>query len=177
MFRLNNLQRAAARRCPRAPNPSGQGLVEYALILVLVAVVVIVVAALLGEQIQGVYCDIVLSLGDGAPTVPACEAPRVTCSGLGNGATVTGPINMEAVVKDNKGVSRENIPQVRFYVDGSLRQTEYIYRYCLGGGGDGGANCGSFNTSSLSSGDHTLVAEADDADGYTGQCSLTFHIP
>ena len=136
MFKLNNLQRAAAHlRRPRAPNLSGQGLVEYALILVLVAVVVIVVAALLGDQIQNIYCDIVITLGDGAPTVPACEAPRVTCSGLGNGATVTGPINVEALVKDNKGTDVSNILRVRFYIDGTLRQTEFRPRYCLGTGG------------------------------------------
>ncbi len=37
------------------PNESGQGLVEYALILVLVAIVVIVVLALLGPAIGNVF--------------------------------------------------------------------------------------------------------------------------
>ena len=37
------------------PREEGQGLVEYALILVLIAVVVIVVLTFLGEQIQGVF--------------------------------------------------------------------------------------------------------------------------
>jgi pilus assembly protein Flp/PilA len=37
----------------------GQGLVEYALILVLVAIVVIVILALLGPAIGGVFSDVV----------------------------------------------------------------------------------------------------------------------
>jgi len=41
----------------------GQGLVEYALILVLVAVVVIVVLSTLGTRIQNAFTDIVNSFG------------------------------------------------------------------------------------------------------------------
>ncbi len=40
----------------------GQGLVEYALILVLVAIVVIVILALLGPQIGNVFSQIVDTL-------------------------------------------------------------------------------------------------------------------
>ena len=40
------------------PREEGQGLVEYALILVLIAVVVIAVLTLLGGQIQGVFQSI-----------------------------------------------------------------------------------------------------------------------
>ncbi|GAB4471661.1 MAG: hypothetical protein Kow00124_08930 [Anaerolineae bacterium] len=40
------------------PREKGQGLVEYALILVLVAIVVIVVLALLGPAIGEVFSDI-----------------------------------------------------------------------------------------------------------------------
>jgi pilus assembly protein Flp/PilA len=52
---------------------SGQGLVEYALILVLVAVVVIAAATLLGPQIGGVFSDVntSLSFGDGGGNAPA----------------------------------------------------------------------------------------------------------
>jgi pilus assembly protein Flp/PilA len=42
-----------------APKEKGQGLVEYALILVLVAIVVIVILALLGPAIGEVFSDIV----------------------------------------------------------------------------------------------------------------------
>ena len=41
----------------------GQGMVEYALILVLIAVVVIVVLIVLGNQVQNVFCNISGALG------------------------------------------------------------------------------------------------------------------
>ena len=45
-----------------APREQGQGLVEYALILVLVAIVVIVILALVGPQIGNIFSNIVKSL-------------------------------------------------------------------------------------------------------------------
>jgi len=45
-----------------APQEKGQGLVEYALILVLVAVVVIVILALLGPAIGNVFSNIVSNI-------------------------------------------------------------------------------------------------------------------
>ena len=42
-----------------APKEKGQGLVEYALILVLVAVIVIVVLAILGPAIGDVFSNII----------------------------------------------------------------------------------------------------------------------
>jgi pilus assembly protein Flp/PilA len=45
-----------------APKEKGQGLVEYALILVLVAVVVIVVLAILGPSIGQVFSNIINSI-------------------------------------------------------------------------------------------------------------------
>ena len=45
-----------------AMKEKGQGLVEYALILVLVAVVVIVILALLGPAIGNVFSNIVSSI-------------------------------------------------------------------------------------------------------------------
>jgi pilus assembly protein Flp/PilA len=44
------------------PREEGQGLVEYALILVLVAVVVIVILTVLGPAIGGVFSNIVGNL-------------------------------------------------------------------------------------------------------------------
>ncbi|MBC7249256.1 MAG: pilus assembly protein [Anaerolineae bacterium] len=44
------------------PREEGQGLVEYALILVLVAIVVIVVLRLLGPMIANVFSDIISGL-------------------------------------------------------------------------------------------------------------------
>ena len=40
------------------PREEGQGLVEYALILVLVAIVVIVVLGLLGDQVSSVFTSV-----------------------------------------------------------------------------------------------------------------------
>ena len=45
-----------------APKEKGQGLVEYALILVLVSIVVIVILALLGPAIGNVFSTIMKSL-------------------------------------------------------------------------------------------------------------------
>jgi pilus assembly protein Flp/PilA len=47
----------------RLPREAGQGLVEYALILVLVAIVVIGVLTTMGTRIQAAFTDIVGSLG------------------------------------------------------------------------------------------------------------------
>ena len=44
------------------PQEDGQGLVEYALILVLVAVVVIAILTLLGPAIGNVFSKIIISL-------------------------------------------------------------------------------------------------------------------
>jgi len=45
-----------------APKEKGQGLVEYALILVLVAVIVIAVLTLLGPAIGKIFSDIMIAL-------------------------------------------------------------------------------------------------------------------
>ena len=44
------------------PREEGQGLVEYALILVLVAIVVIVILALLGPAIANIFSNIVSNI-------------------------------------------------------------------------------------------------------------------
>jgi len=45
-----------------APKEKGQGLVEYALILVLIAIVVIIVLGLVGDQLQVIFQTIVDAL-------------------------------------------------------------------------------------------------------------------
>jgi pilus assembly protein Flp/PilA len=45
------------------PREEGQGLVEYALILVLVAIVVIAILALLGPQISNIFSKVTSGLG------------------------------------------------------------------------------------------------------------------
>jgi pilus assembly protein Flp/PilA len=48
----------------RARNQSGQGMVEYALILVLVSIVVIVILLTMGQQIQNVFSNVVAALAN-----------------------------------------------------------------------------------------------------------------
>jgi len=154
-----------AGRRKRTRFEKGQGLVEYALILVLVAVVAIIILGLLGEQVQSIFCDIVLTFGDSAPEIEACEAPRVVCSGASNGQVFNGGVPLEGVVTDNNGP--ESIARVEFYVDGHLTQTEYVFHYCLVGMDE---PC---TARSLSPGTHTLEIKAYDVDGYEGTCSVT----
>ena len=46
----------------RSPREEGQGLVEYALIIVLVAIIVIVVLAILGPSIGNIFSDVVANI-------------------------------------------------------------------------------------------------------------------
>jgi len=56
---VENLKGKEVNNMLFAPKEKGQGLVEYALILVLVAIVVIVILALLGPAIGNVFSRIV----------------------------------------------------------------------------------------------------------------------
>jgi pilus assembly protein Flp/PilA len=51
------------KRLGRAGRQSGQGMVEYALILVLVSIVVIVILLTMGNQIANVFSNVVAALG------------------------------------------------------------------------------------------------------------------
>jgi len=51
------------RAALRGPRQRGQGMVEYALILVLVSIVVIVILLTMGHQIANVFSNIVAALG------------------------------------------------------------------------------------------------------------------
>ncbi|MBC8099564.1 MAG: hypothetical protein H7Y11_08980 [Armatimonadetes bacterium] len=57
---LFNLQSST----PQASNDDGQGLVEYALILVLVAIVIVVALSLFGSAVGNVYSNIICSVFD-----------------------------------------------------------------------------------------------------------------
>jgi pilus assembly protein Flp/PilA len=46
-----------------APKEKGQGMVEYALIIVLIAIVVIVILALVGTQVSSAFSKIASGLG------------------------------------------------------------------------------------------------------------------
>lgn len=65
----------------------GQGLVEYALILVLVAVVVIAALTVLGPQVGEVYSQIISAMGGNGP-LESVTAAR-TGGGNGNDVVVT----------------------------------------------------------------------------------------
>jgi len=47
----------------KRPGQRGQGMVEYALILVLVSIVVIVILLTMGNQIANVFSNVVAALG------------------------------------------------------------------------------------------------------------------
>jgi pilus assembly protein Flp/PilA len=148
----------------------GQGLVEYALLIVLVSIAIILVLGLFGDELGEIYSRILTGLQiTGAPEVS--DAPQVTCI-LHDGDASDGRINTEASVTDPNG--NDTISRVEFFVDGHYVRTEYYYRYCLGCCGTPPDPCTDYNTSGLSPGQHTMLAVAYDEDGNTGQCTLTF---
>jgi pilus assembly protein Flp/PilA len=63
---------------------SGQGLVEYALVLVMVALVVIAVLTVLGPQVGNVFCNVTGSLGSG---------PSASCAANSGNSDVNGNCN------------------------------------------------------------------------------------
>lgn len=69
-IRLRELLLAATRRPAEACGESdetGQGMVEYALILVLIAVVVIVILTVVGKQVNNVFSNISCGLAQCTP--------------------------------------------------------------------------------------------------------------
>jgi pilus assembly protein Flp/PilA len=148
----------------------GQGLVEYALILVLVAIIVIVILSSMGGGIQKIFCTVAFKLGTAASALDkACPAPRVS---LLVQSSISGAFRLRAVVADNKGISGSNIPKVEFYDNGTLINTENNDPYCFHSGDS--TPCDSH---SITSGAHTIRAVAYDADGNTGEDSITISVP
>ena len=142
---------------------SGQGLVEYALLLVLVATVVILILGIFGESVQKAYCQAALSIAPGVDA-PACDKIYVSCNVIS-----MSPFRMSASVSDTAG--DDDVTQVVFSVDGIPYNTENVVEYCLQGG-DG--PCQSYTGAS---GTHTFSAVATDAEGNTGSCSTTQTLP
>jgi pilus assembly protein Flp/PilA len=151
-------------RTHRRARERGQGLVEYALILVLVAVVAIVILAVAGNSVRDIFCDVVINLGASGPSFQACASPRVTIAVQNVGG---GNFAVEAIVKDDKGLG-SNITSVRFYLDDIAGQNEHVYKYCMFGGD---ASC---TPGPIASGSHTIRVVATDADGNTGESTITF---
>jgi pilus assembly protein Flp/PilA len=60
---LSNLYLRVRELMVRKQDEEGQGMVEYALILVLIAVVVIVILQIVGKQVNNVFSNISSGLG------------------------------------------------------------------------------------------------------------------
>jgi pilus assembly protein Flp/PilA len=88
----------------------GQGLVEYALILVLVAIVVIVVMALLGTTVRDTFADFqcVLKYGTATASASNTRAERrylyqSRAQGMSNGGTLSQAPGSAAMPADGQG--------------------------------------------------------------------------
>lgn len=170
------MHRIFSRFRGRVKERKGQGLVEYALILVLVAIVVIAIVTLFGRTISDTYCGIVFAMGQhGSGSAKMCKNPIVTC----NVVSRTGnQLNLEAVVIDPDLPSSMTLTQsirVEFYRNGTHQSSWYqeTEKFCIGGGGDPPATACT-TTRTVASGD-TIRAVATDADGNTGEC--TYRVP
>lgn len=161
-------------RTARPKSAKGQGLVEYALILVLVAVVVIIILAVTGKQIAVTMCDVALNIGAKAPdSIEVCRAPRVSILGLGGGQRVAGAIAVEATIRNNRGPVTSNM-SVEFFIDGVSIRTENVSKYCLGSG-DPSCATTPYSTTGLTNGPHVFrVVATDSVSSLSGETSFTF---
>lgn len=154
------------------PSERGQGLAEYALILVLVGVVVIIVLATQGKAVANVFCDVAINLGAKATdSIQACASPRVLISGVPPNPTPR-TLTIEALVKDNKGNMEPNITKVIFSVSPSIGgwpRQENNYKYCFNGDND---HCNTYTFAANTT--YTITAVATDLDTNTGSASITF---
>lgn len=75
----------------------GQGMVEYALILVLVAIVVMGILTILGPQVGEVYSRITVALSSGSGPITGITAVR-TGHGAGNDVTVQVTVSEDTTV-------------------------------------------------------------------------------
>jgi pilus assembly protein Flp/PilA len=162
----------------------GQGLVEYALILVLVAIIVIAILTLFGQAVASTYCSVVYTLNPNAKGVQVCKDPIVTCIVESNSASA---FSVHAKVLDPNGTTNgeagnyDNRMSVQFYVNNVPRgAAEVFYKYCFPGGNGGSSipHTGLCDTTpasgptSVQSGDK-VKAIATDNEGKTGTCEVT----
>ena len=98
-----------------------------------------------------------------APTTttqpPDTSAPSISFSSPTNGATISGPVVIQASATDNVGVSK-----VEFYLNNTLKQTDTGAPYCYSGV-NATPTCNSLDTTTLANGSYTLLAKAYDAAG------------
>jgi len=154
----------------------GQGLTEYAFILVLVALVILGILSFVGQAVAEQFCVLVSELSPSADLSSTCSKPIV---GLGPVDQGPGYLNLEVDVFDPDGDPDDPyaaIAKVEFYIDdtgGAPVHTEYFYRYCLGN--NSGLNpCNNYNTSGLSAGPHTVFVLVYDTDGNIGRMRYSF---
>lgn len=161
----------------KRPHEEGQGLVEYALVLVLVGIIVIIILATMGKSVGDIFCGVMYDLGGSVPNnAQVCVNPHVTFIGTIGTVHHGDKVNIEAKVQNNKGSTGTNISNVVFYINGTVVQTENNYKYCLG---QGDTSCSDYTIpNSLPLGTNTLKAVATDnaTPPNTGEYSITFTV-
>jgi pilus assembly protein Flp/PilA len=99
----------------------GQGLVEYALILVLVALIVVVILALLGPAVGNVFSNLVAQLQSGVGGVITSVSAERT--GFGNGNDVVVSISVTTNTTVSVSDSQNALPVVNVPCNGSCQVT------------------------------------------------------
>jgi pilus assembly protein Flp/PilA len=151
----------------------GQGLVEYALILVLVTLVVIAVLTLFGRTIAQTYCSVVYQLNPGSAAVKVCNTPVLTCQANGHN---TNNFSLHVDVIDGDAPDPKAVVRVEFFRDGDTTpfRTDSSKEYCFPSGST--LPCDKIAGSGVSQSDvegRTITAIGYDVDGHTGQCTAT----
>jgi hypothetical protein len=95
------------------------------------------------------------------PTTADTIAPSVNIVAPTTGATVSGTVNVTATATDNIGVAK-----VEFYVDGALKATKSASPYTQ-----------PIDVSTMSPGNHTLMAKAYDTSNLTAQSQVGVTVP
>lgn len=115
----------------------GQGLVEYALILVLVAVVVIAILLTLGPVVGEVFSKVTRVLGGPAPGVLTSISAARTGGGNGNDVVVTITVAKNTSVTATDLVERavkKHIVQQQLFGNADRRRPQCRDRHGFGGG-------------------------------------------
>ncbi len=157
----------------------GQGLVEYALILLLVGVVAIVILAAFGGTISNSFNCVVMSLDaiQGSPIVALTLADSTTDEPVsllcGQNVDISAINGHLTIIAETKG----SVGSVTLQLNGPTTQsrTESIYPYSLFGDTDG-----DFTGGTLSPGDYSLTAtaysEANGGGTNLGSATITFSL-
>ncbi len=110
----------------RFQREEGQGLVEYALLLVLVAVVIIGILTILGSSVMVVYARVIGGLngqvvtGQGIEAVVTGFESNITQGGMGCSGTVS---NISFIGLNNGAILESGTVTIRILVDGVVVRT------------------------------------------------------